>query len=366
MPSGAGKSPAMHAVMSALEDAQSMEFARYAAEVEAANTKTGEGEAADVRPVRRFVLNDVTAEGTQSLLADNPRGVILKRGELAGFFGGMDRHVAGKRGGDRAFWLECWDGKPYTVDRKNRAGSLFIRACTLSILGAIQPAVLRGCLSAEDWSSGLVARFLLAAPPGVPRTFDVPAVPDLVRERYRAMIGRLLAIDLIKGESNLVRFDADGARRFKPWYEQFANAPGDDAPRSKAVSYAARLAVVLELAASDGPDGVRVVTEPSVVAGVKIAEWALNEQRRLYAAMREEGQASLDERVLAAVAAADGEVTARDIYLGKLGKGWQPEDVKASLERLYETGQLWRTERRAGPKGGRPTVYYSARAPVVS
>jgi len=49
-----------------------------------------------------------STEALQRLLADNPRGLLHVRDELAGWLGSFDRY--GGNGADRSFYLECWNG----------------------------------------------------------------------------------------------------------------------------------------------------------------------------------------------------------------------------------------------------------------
>jgi hypothetical protein len=43
--------------------------------------------------------------------------MLLIRDELAGLFLNSSRYT---RGTDKEFWLEAWNGKPYTVEHINR------------------------------------------------------------------------------------------------------------------------------------------------------------------------------------------------------------------------------------------------------
>jgi hypothetical protein len=51
----------------------------------------------------------------QRILAEQPRGLLYVRDELAGWLGSFNRY--GGNGADRAFFLECWNGGIYSNDR---------------------------------------------------------------------------------------------------------------------------------------------------------------------------------------------------------------------------------------------------------
>ena len=53
----------------------------------------------------RCWTDDATTEAMAMLLQQNPRGLLMVRDELAGWFN-FDRYAGGKGGGDAAKWLE--------------------------------------------------------------------------------------------------------------------------------------------------------------------------------------------------------------------------------------------------------------------
>src|SRR4029453_19596824 len=68
----------------------------------------------------RLRAADATIEALAALLAGNARGLIYQRDEIAGWIGNMDRY--GGAGGDRAFWIEAYGGRSYTVDSVKKGG----------------------------------------------------------------------------------------------------------------------------------------------------------------------------------------------------------------------------------------------------
>lgn len=62
----------------------------------------------------RLRLNDVTIEKVASLLVSAaPKGLLILRDELSGWFAGMNAY----NDGGRAFWIEAYGGRPYRVER---------------------------------------------------------------------------------------------------------------------------------------------------------------------------------------------------------------------------------------------------------
>jgi hypothetical protein len=101
---------------------------QWCAEVRAA-TKTGQpapdrppgADAPDEPPRPRLVAMDATTEELQHLLSEQPRGLLYVRDELTGWFGNHDRY--GGNGGDRAFFLEAWNGGSTSLTESNIAAN---------------------------------------------------------------------------------------------------------------------------------------------------------------------------------------------------------------------------------------------------
>ena len=65
----------------------------------------------------RLYVSDSTIERLAVLLTARPRGMLLIGDELASLFLNMSRYSSGS---DREFWLEAWNGGPFTVERMSR------------------------------------------------------------------------------------------------------------------------------------------------------------------------------------------------------------------------------------------------------
>ena len=104
---------------------------------------------------RRYKTNDVTVEKLGELLRDNPTGLLVLRDEIVGLLSSWDRE---DRQGDRAFFLEAWNGNTgFDTDRIGR-GSIFIQNLCVSIFGGIQPDKLTIYLE-EAANDGMLQRF---------------------------------------------------------------------------------------------------------------------------------------------------------------------------------------------------------------
>jgi hypothetical protein len=182
------KSPIMDAALWPLRHAQADVQREYKAALR--DWKANGGEEEDKpEPPERYLVADTTTEKLGEILSRSERGTLAEHDELAGWIGRMERyHVAGKgASADRAFYLRCWNGGPYNIDRVKN-GELLIGNASLSILGGIQPKRLD---ELHDLTSdGLLQRFMIAfmREPQEPQDLDL----STVSKGYTGLVNELL------------------------------------------------------------------------------------------------------------------------------------------------------------------------------
>lgn len=309
----------------------------------------------------RIVIVDATIEAVAAIEAGNPRGLLLWRDECAAWLANL-----GKYGdGDRAFWLEAYGARPYTVDRKKLAQPLRIEHHAVSIVAGIQPDRLASLVLAGD-DDGLAARFLYCWPEPVPPTR--PRVkPDA------AIVVR--ALRRLRG----LEFQSDGERRlpvtlavepaaldvWQAWREEHHRATKDLSGLAagawgKMPGQALRIALVLELLAwAAGPDGS---PEPLHVSGDRLGH-ALDLIENYFKPMlsRVLGEAALpqDERNAATLGRAILSRKAKQINAREVRRNWRlpglrdAKDVMAAIGVLEDAGWLSQLGGREGNAPGR-------------
>lgn len=139
--------------------------------------------------VRRFRSNDATTAKLAELLSKNPEGLLVFRDEITGLLSSWDKQG---NEGDRAFYLEGWNGtQPYRQDRIGR-GEIWIPNHCLSLFGGIQPEMLArylmGLVMSLD-NDGRIQRFqVLVYPEFVPwrwcDRYPTPGVRENVRDLF--------------------------------------------------------------------------------------------------------------------------------------------------------------------------------------
>lgn len=137
---------------------------------------------------RRVMTNNATIEAAQEIFRGSIDGIMLHADELTSWFGSMEKYSGGSRGAaaDRGFWLEAFNGGPYTVDRITR-GSVRIDNLSFSILGGTQPDAIRK-IAADAVDDGLLQRFFPIVLRPAELGKDAP-LPD-VRTMYHYTVGR--------------------------------------------------------------------------------------------------------------------------------------------------------------------------------
>jgi hypothetical protein len=151
---------------------------------------------------RRFKSNDSTVEKLGDLLVHNPQGMLVYRDELIGLLASWEKE--GKEG-DKAFYLEGWNGTAsFNIDRIGR-GSLHIKNLCISVFGGIQPDLLERYLAGITTSldnDGRIQRFQVMVYPN--------PVPWEWRDRYPVKGAREAVLNLF---DRLAVFDPiqDGA-----------------------------------------------------------------------------------------------------------------------------------------------------------
>ena len=147
----------------------------------------------------RYKSNDSSVEKLGDILSRNPQGIMVFRDELTGLLASWEREG---HEGDRAFYLESWNGTgSFNIDRIGR-GEQFVKTLCLSIFGGIQPdkieSYLAGIASSLD-NDGRVQRFqVMVYPNAVPWAWCDRYPVKGAREAVRDIFDRLAVFDPVQ------------------------------------------------------------------------------------------------------------------------------------------------------------------------
>lgn len=387
--SGTRKSPAMEAPIRPLLRREAAELKKYRLAVQEfeeaqrafrqasgqtsrrRNKKAGESPVAPpVQPIcKRFTVGDITTEALAVRLEQNPRGLLQVRDELAGLFGGLNQYKGG-RGNDEAAYLQMHGARPLIMDRKSLdKPSIYVPLASLSIVGAIQPGVLRRIFNRERMESGLAARFLMAYPPARVARWRDSAVDGTVQDRLAAMFDRLMNLPLRyddeTGEPTPVLLPL--TPEAMALWAQFHDAHADEqmglhgdlsAAWAKLMGYAARLALVCELAEWTSDDEWQPPTSvdaAALSAGIVLVRWFSAETKRIYAMIDETPDQRECRELIDYIRQRGGVVTTRDLMRGPRRYRNQESLAEADLQRLVSQGVGEWIFLNGNGQGGRPS-----------
>jgi hypothetical protein len=331
---------------------------------------------------RQWVAEDTTVEALAVLLEDQPRGLLVARDELSGWFNSFDAYKA-SRGTDVAHWLAMHRAGPMTVNRKVGRPLIRVPRAAVSVCGGVQPLTLAAALggrragdaaetrskpSGEHFANGLAARLLLAMPPRLPKRWTEADLPDARREPLLRRFDELFALEAAtdaQGEWLPVDLPlTQGAkRRFVEFYnahaeEQCALAGDLAAAWAKAEGYAARLALLHQLVADPSS---AAVDEAAMEAGIGLARWFADEAARVYGDLGGRGDnaqaraARETARLTAWIRARGGAATPRDLMRGPRKFRGDAQAAEAALDRLVKAGRGRWEDHLTDDQRGRPT-----------
>ena len=249
----------------------------------------------DAPTPERLTVSNATVEALAPILRDNPKGVLLHRDELAGWFGSFNRY-SGKSGADEADWLSLHNGDAITVDRKtDGAIPLHVASGVVSITGGIQPAILQKAFSPEQRASGMAARLLIASPPRTTPLWSETELDHWTREKCFALFDDLASLQMESDDAGtlqsvVVKMKPEAKQAFIGYYnahqKQQNELIGDQAAAwSKLIAYVPRFALLLHLVAQAEEPTSDDMTVESVNAAIQFVDWFKHEARRLYAVL---------------------------------------------------------------------------------
>lgn len=362
MPSGSRKTPANSLVLEHLQEREAREIeeekerlAEYEKQIQKWNdTKNKRGEPPEKpETATRLLVSDTTVEALLSVHARAPLGLLLHRDELAGWLRSFNQYKGGK-GSDAQTWTEMHQGNPCLIDRKT-SGTLSVPRAAVSIVGGVQPKLLRNALCGEHLYDGVASRVLFIATPERPKQWNEETVSAETREKWASLLDKLLALQPNKDGTPIDLPMSDEAKAiWISYYDEHAQREAEEdgpirAAMSKLEATTARMALVIQLA--DDPQSVEVGVE-AINAGITLSDWFEGQARRVYQGFEETEQERDRREVCAWIAKHQGgETTQRD--LARYGPGRLRSRAGEVLADLVAAGLA-----RCSPQAGKRADKY--------
>jgi Protein of unknown function (DUF3987)/BT4734-like, N-terminal domain len=322
--SGEGKSPALRAATYMHGEFEKILITQNRAAKEAfENEKAvwnarGRKEVPPKPPVQSACLmDDLTMEALAVRLVDNPRGMLVEKDELSQWFASFDQYRDGK-GGDVSKWLSLWSGTRIAIDRKN-SPSIRIMDPRVCLTGGIQPGVLKRALTQDFFERGLVARFILAAPPKRKRLWQEGGASETRRHEAYENLLPLWALQAEDGFPKLLPVSGEAKDRYTEFYNECAEQREHiksgryTAFLAKLPAQAARLALIGQLAHEPAAVEVRGY---AVEAACELARWIGRETQRIYMELAETKEQREERELVAFIKRKGGEVSVRELARG--------------------------------------------------
>ncbi len=379
---GTKKTPAMNAMLRPLQTIEGECLAEYqeamdkyqrATEAHKGNRKRKEG--LEQPTAKRFIVNDPTPEKLHELMRSNPGGLLMVRDELSGLLAGFSQHG---RETERAFYLVTSDGDTgYTIDRIGR-GTVHAEACCLSLIGGIQPELLKTNLMRGNGTAlqndGLMQRCSMMVWPDAMKRAYIDRAPDDGAQHLVEQIFRRLT-DVDPENPLLFRFAPDAQEIFKAWHDTL-DAKIDSEGKSVIASHLnkypklmATLALLCELAdraasgfeGFEGLQGDGLISYAHVCQSVQWCCYLESHARRIYSCIGTPEQRSatiLAERIKRRDIGTDGHFTLHDLKEKDWGGLTKPGVISAALAILEKANWIRDATQKPGPHGGRPSIRF--------
>ncbi|MFY9820034.1 MAG: DUF3987 domain-containing protein [Thermoanaerobaculia bacterium] len=352
MPSGSKKSPAIKQALEYLAKLEAAALAEYGEAMEEWKTLPKDEQGEKPEPPIRLLVSDTTTEALLWVHAKAPLGLLLYRDELGGWLRSFDQYKSGK-GSDAQTWTEMHQGNACIIDRKT-SGTLSVPRAAVSIVGGVQPELLRNALCGEHLYNGVASRVLFIAVPERLDKWTEKTNSDEAREGWTSLLDELLALQPNEDGTPVDLPMTDEAKAAWVSYhdehaERRANETGPiRAAMSKLKAATARLALIIQLA--ENPQSGEI-EEDSMKVAIEISNWFEGQARRVYQGFEETAQERDRREAYEWIAEHGGSTTARDF--ARLGPGRFRKRAGQVLADLETAGMA----KRSPQPGNRADVY---------
>jgi len=289
--SGATKSPIFKILTKPLKVLQAEAEEDYKAKVKAYDllmekyeAAKDKGEKPEKPSPRNYFFQDFTTEGLALSLEGTTHGTMIAVDELAEMLAGFNQYKGGK-GNDRQKWLTIYDSGGMKVDRSS-GKRMFLTHTPVSILGTIQPDVLKQQMGDLYSVDGLWQRFLWVNLPvtrlPAPNNGVTCNISELLLGIYRRLEGLPATSYSISSEARKLWSS------WHDWCETQKLAEAHPSIRTlypKARERAARIALVFHIVEAIAKYQMpsHEISANTLNAAIQFVQWTIKQTRLLYA-----------------------------------------------------------------------------------
>lgn len=153
----------------------------------------------------KIVIDDATVKAMAEIAAKNPKGLLLFRDELSGWWSTFRQH------GGESTWLQAFGARPHTVNRA-KDPPIHIPRLAVSVIGGSQPDMVRGFIEGKT-NGGFASRWLFVSPEPV-KGFRLTKETDHALAEFA--LGRLRDLPAIEGP-NVCLLAPEASERLQSW-----------------------------------------------------------------------------------------------------------------------------------------------------
>lgn len=319
------------------------------------------------KPVeRRIVVYDATIEKVAKLMEDST-GLTLVRDELSGFIKNMSRY---SHGSDEAFFLQCFRGGDYKLDRMDRE-TKGIKDLYLNIIGTIQPKMV--CDLFKPNEAGMIERFGLMSYSPQPQWKQYDKKPNHSLDKRIKAAGRCLLNaewkSLLKNQNDklFLALSKKAEKHFSKWMKTHMQLVRSKhgtklgGMYNKMRGHILSLALILHLFKwADNETSKLKVSIKSLKSAITLYEnfFAPTWHRVFQVIEKTEFDKNVEVVRSYLLRKKLSEVKARDIQSQKMGSLSKVQDIENVLDFFISQKWILRYEIRKNPAGGRKSKVY--------
>lgn len=244
------------------------------------------------KPIRKkTILTDFTPEALAHIHHGNQKGIGVYSDEFAGWFKNFNRY---KGGSEMEFWLSCWSGKSINVDRIS-AEPIHIPSSSVSVIGTIQPKVLKDLAGDDRSNNGFIDRILFTIPENLKKLYwNEIEMPSYIIDNWANVISKLLAMPVKANDigvitSEVLRFSEDARKLLIQWQKENTDDSNDSdyeiikGLHSKLEVYILRFSLIFEMAKFACNESNKTeISLDSVKGAIKLTEYFYNSAIKVY------------------------------------------------------------------------------------
>jgi hypothetical protein len=251
--SGIKKTPAIKLMFSPLNEIEKMNYLGYKQSLKEYEEAVKAGDVGRDKPIsQQMIVDDTTMEALCDVLGRNTSGVIMKKDELMTLIFEAGRYS--KSNGSEERLLSIFSGESISINRKGNDLHDLIDRPFVSLIGGVQPEVLKKLFADGRSENGFVNRLLFALPEVLVRTMPQYSANDEFAANYQNHI-RMAYVQNEKNTTGdespiLLPMSTEALKAFKAWQRDFNYRKHFDVSYdgylSKLEAYAVRLAFIVE------------------------------------------------------------------------------------------------------------------------